>query len=218
MPSYAQVTVNGHTLDESFLEEDEESYFFEGHLPKGVSGFKLVHYSFDYAFGEPEVLVQKITDEEQGTAEPVALQDLNDGLYRYEFTYDDEEAYRQQFEKKALGFLETWCKFANKKANKKDVTALCIPGSKAVEHINGYDAYWAYESKNQTFEDERCWNYMMIDGQVVCCEVYGKYIIETKAKAVPYREFPTHFRLYFYKYQGDWRIYDFEQVYDAQES
>ena len=57
IPSYASISVNGRTLDESYVSSEDEPFFFDGHLPSGVNGYTLRHYTFECALGEPEVSV-----------------------------------------------------------------------------------------------------------------------------------------------------------------
>ena len=206
VPSNASVTVNGRILDDSYVASEDESLFFDGHLPAGVNGFALRHYSFECALGEPTVNVTN----PDGNAVP--LIDEGEGIYRYEYAYSDEE-YKDKFEEKALAFLKSWCLYSSHNTNRGNVTDLCIPGSKAVNFIKNYESYWITKSDKQSFENELSWNYTMIDDQVLICDVSCNYITVTKGKT---NNYDMHLRLYLYEYKGDWLVYDFEMISDSQ--
>lgn len=208
VPSYASVAVNGRTLDESYVSGEDEAFFFDGHLPDGVNGFGLRHYSFECALGEPQVVV---TDE-NGNAIP--LVDEGEGIFRYEYIYSDE-VYKEQFEEKALAFLKNWCLYSSHNTNRGNVTDLCIPGSKAVNFIKNYESYWITKADKQSFENEKSWNYSMIDEKVLVCDVSCNYITVTKGKT---NNYDMHLRVYLYEYKGEWLVYDFEMISDSQDS
>ena len=207
VPSYATVSVNGRVLDESYVSGEDETFFFEGHLPTGVNGFTLRHYSFECALGEPTVTV---TDQNGNT---VPLRDEGEGIYRYEYGYSDDE-YKDRFEAKAMDFLKTWCLYSSHNTNKKNVTELCIPGSRALKFINNYESYWITKADKQSFENERSWNYTMVDGQVAICDVACNYVTVTKGKT---NDYDMHLRLYMYEHKGEWLVYDFEMISDSGE-
>lgn len=205
VPSYASVSVNGNMLDESYVVGEDEPFFFDGHLPNGVDGFSLRHYSFECALGEPQVVV---TDESENA---VPLTDEGEGIFRYEYAFSDEQ-YKDSFEGKALEFLKAWCLYSSHNTNKKNVTELCIGGSRALSFINNYESYWITKSDKQSFENERSWNYTMIDGKVLACDVSCNYITVTKGKT---NNYDMHLRLYLYKHNNEWKVYDFEMITDS---
>ena len=208
VPSYATVSVNGRVLDESYVSGEDTTFFFEGHLPpKDVTGFTLRHYSFECALGEPLVTV---TDP-SGNAVP--LNDEGEGIFRYEYIYSDAE-YKDRFEGKAMDFLKTWCLYSSHNTNKKNVTEHCIPGSRALNFINNYEQFWITKADKQSFENERSWNYTMIDDKVLCCDVACNYVTVTKGKT---NNYAMHLRLYLYEYKGQWQVYDFEMISDPEE-
>ena len=208
IPSYASISVNGRTLDESYVAGEDETFFFDCHLPNGVNGFTLRHYTFECALGEPLVTV---TD---GGGNPIPLKDEGEGIFRYEYAYSDEK-YKDTYEQTALEFLKTWCLYSSHNTNKKNVTALCIGGSRALSFINNYESYWITKADKQSFENERSWNYTMIDDKVLCCDVSCNYITVTKGKT---NNYDMHLRLYLYKQNSEWKVYDFEMISDTSES
>ncbi|MBQ3668804.1 MAG: hypothetical protein II920_06225 [Clostridia bacterium] len=204
VPSYATVSVNGRELDESYISGEDETLFYDGHLPSGVNGFTITHYSFECALGEPEV---KVSDAE---GKAIALNDEGEGIYRFEYAYDDE-VLKSQFEDKAMAFLKQWCLYSTHNANKNSVTDLCIPGSRAANFIKNYEQVWITKSDKQSFENASSRNYTMIDGQVLACDASVNYITVTKGKT---NNYAMSMRLYFYEYKGEWLLYDFEMMGD----
>ncbi len=211
IPSYAEISVNGVKLNdeaETYDTGEDEKFFFDGHLPKGVDGFTLKHYSFECALGDPVV---SVTDAE-GAVLP--LNDLGEGVYRFEYAYSDDEL-KDEFEAKALEFLKNWCLYSSHNTKKASVTDLCITGSRALSFINNYESYWITKADKQSFANERSWNYTMIDDQVLCCDVSCNYITVTKGKT---NDYDMHLRLYLYRDKGAWKVYDFEMVNDSSNS
>ena len=204
VPSYAKITVNGRELGEEYVSGEDESIDIFANLGKYADGFTLRHYSFDCSLGEPAVTVA----DEDGNEIP--LKDLGENIYRFEYVYSDGEL-KPQFEETAIAFLKQWCLFSTHNVNKKTVTELCIPDSQATKNINNYEATWITKADKQAFANASSWNYTMVDGKVLICEVSINYQTVTKGKN---NDYPMHMRLYLTKQKGEWKVYYFENVDD----
>ncbi len=202
IPSNATISVNGQTLGEEHAVGQDEELFFEGHLYKGVEGYKLRSYRFTCALGDPEVVVTGA----DGSDLTGVLQEVGQDTWKYEFAYQDEEL-KPMFENPAVEFVKQWCLFSTHNTKRANVTDLTLQGSSAYTFIQNYENTWITTADKYEFQNISTSNYAMIGDKVLTCEVFINYHTTSKRKV---NDYPTRCRLYVVNTGKNWRVYDFE--------
>lgn len=204
IPSYAAITVNGKTLDESF-KVGEETLFFEGHMPKNAKpkdNYRLESYRFTCALDDPEI---KVTDADGNNVE---LTNKGQDTYEFDFRYQDDEL-KDKCEGKALEFIKQWCLFSTHNTQKSSVLNMTVTDSKAYEFIQNYENLWITSADKYNFGEYSSCNYAQLTDDVISCEISIVYNTTSKHKDNTYE---TNCRLYFTKSGNNWKVYDFEFI------
>ena len=207
IPSNASIYVNGNKVGDEYIVGTPQKMFFEGHLPSGQEAYKLVSYRFNCALGTPEISVIG------ADGRTVALNEIGQDTYAYQFSYSDE-LLKPQYETGVRNFFETYCKFTSQSTTKAKLTDLILKGSRALDYINNYEKKWITKPSSTEFDNYYTKNYAILPGNALTVEVYGDYICHyNNTKKV--NTYSNAMRLYFVKSGNKYVVYDFEMLYDT---
>lgn len=196
------VYVNGKALTAEQAVSTGTKLFYDGHLPDGYPSPTLTTYRFTCALGEPQI---RVVDESGSECE---LTKESDYTYTYQFQYADD-ALKPQYEANVLDCAKDICRYTTDNQTQARVLKRMETGSKAAEAIKNIDAKWRTKADKYSFENERTENYAMFGDSVFCCDVHFDY--NTVSRGVD-NTYPTSYRLYFKLVDGEWLIYDFENL------